>query len=92
MVVVTISTWGTGLGVDTASYQAGDVGHIRNYYSTDAVADRGKPLKVDNARIGRAAAEYELGLVLLGQNLYLAIVQFTGIFFDSVLDRVIVQT
>ncbi len=51
-------------GMNAAGDEAGDVGHVDHEIGADFVGDLAEPLPVPDARIGGAAREDQLGLVL----------------------------
>ena len=52
-----------------AGDQAGEMRHVDEQISADRVADLAEALEVDDARIGRAAGDDHLRLVLVGEPL-----------------------
>ena len=60
VVVVTMSAWGNGRGMDARRDEAGDVGHVDEQQRADAVGDRRHPLEVEDPRVGGRAGHDHL--------------------------------
>ena len=66
--------------------QSGEVRHVHQVDGSDLVGDLPHAGEVDDARIGRAAADDELGLLAHGDGLHLVIVEGLGLAGDAVAD------
>ena len=72
-------------------HQPGNMRDIGNHDGPHGVPDLGKARKVDDARIGRAPAEDQLGPVLFGQRFDLVEVDLAGVPPHSVLHGLVVH-
>ena len=74
--VVVVTTWACGqrARMHAAGDQAGEVRHVDHQIGADRIGDLAEAREVDDARIGGAAGDDHLGLVLLRELLDLVIV------------------
>ena len=66
--------------------QSGEVRHVHQIDGANFVGDLAHAGEVDGARIGRAAADDELGLFAHGDGFHLVIVESLGFTSDAVAD------
>ena len=62
--------------------QPGEMGDVDDEIGADRVADRAEPLEIPMARIGRAAGDDQLGLMLARERLDLVHVDAMGLAVD----------
>ena len=67
VVEVTISAHWHGIGMQAGRHQAGDMRHVHQKNRAHRIGDLAETREIDDARIGAAAGDDHLGLVLLGQ-------------------------
>ena len=79
VVQVTMSAWGTGVGVHAGGDETGDVGHVDEETRVDGFRDGGHAFEVDRARVGRAAGDQQRRAHLAGAGLDRVVVEQTGL-------------
>ena len=72
--------------MDATGDQAGEVRHVYQVERSHLVGNLPHAGEVDGARIGRAAADEEFGLLAHGDGLHLVIVEGLGLTGDAVAD------
>ena len=77
---------GKGRGMGAARHQTREMGHIHQKHRAHRIGDGAKAREVPQARIGRAARDDELGLVLVGQSLHHVHVDALGVRRDAIAD------
>ena len=76
-----------GRGMHAASNQSGEVRHVDQIERADFVGDLAHAGKIDDARIGAAAADDQLRLFLFRQLFELVVVDGLGFFGHAVRDN-----
>ncbi len=70
---------GQWAGIDARGDQTRNVSHINKQIGTDSVGDFAEPRPVADTGISRETSNDHFGLMLVGQRLYLVIVNFPGV-------------
>ncbi len=86
--VVEVTMWacGTGDGCSAACDQSGEVRHVHQEERADFVGNLAHAGEIDDARIGAAAADDQLGVFFLRQLFQIVVVDGLGFFGDAVGD------
>ena len=77
---------GYGGGVDAASYESGEVGHVHHEGGADLVGDGAHAGEVELARVGAASTYDYLGFFAFCECFELVVVNGFGVFADLVTD------
>src|SRR5712691_5121011 len=78
-----------GIGVQTGGDQSGEMRHIDQEDRAGRVGDLAEAREVEDSRIGAAAGDDQLGLVLLGQTRQLVVIDPLVLFPHSVGDNLV---